>query len=311
MIRRFTTKMASKKDTCMGSIETLQNRVLEIFGKKDVCLFDVDANYTNETLRRDVDDLLKLAREGSGVRGTIVPGSSLSDSREALKIGQNPNVWTTVGIHPYEARSEEGIEKEMSKIRDLIKSNEDVVVAVGECGLDYSDGFPDSKTQRMWFEHQVKLACDLKLPLFLHERNASKDFLKILDMYKDRLPRILVHCFTGTKDDLNEYLSRGFYVSFSGVICKSKRGQDLRNAISEISNKTLCGRYMIETDAPYLGFSKCRVGMYKDPKRSSPNVSSALPLVALALSKCLEVTPLEVAKSSTLTAEKFFGVKIQ
>eukprot|EP00938_MAST-03A_sp_MAST-3A-sp1_P006192 g6192.t1 len=305
--------MASSKElNKIGSIEKLQNRFVEIFGKKDVQLFDVDANYTNGTLRNDANALLTLAREGSGVRGTIVPGSSLSDSREALKIGQEAlNVWTTVGVHPYEARSSEGIEKEMSEIRDLIKLNDDVVVAVGECGLDYSDGFPDSKIQKMWFEPQVKLACDLKLPLFLHERNASKDFLKILDTYKDRLPRVLVHCFTGTKDELNEYLSRGFYVSFSGVICKSKRGQDLRNAISETSKKRLCGRYMIETDAPYLGFSKCRFGMYKDPKRSSPNVSSALPLVALALSKCLEVTPLEVAKSSTATAEKFFGVEIK
>ena len=87
--------------------------------------------------------------------------------------------------------------------------------------------------QKMWFEPQVKLACDLKLPLFLHERNASKDFLKILDTYKDR-PRVLVHCFTGTKDELDEYLSWILRLVL-GWICKSKRGQDLRNAISETS----------------------------------------------------------------------------
>ena len=77
-----------------------------------------------------------------------MPGSSLSDSREALKIGQEAlNVWTT-GVHPYEARSSEGIEKEMSEIRDLIQSNDDVVVAVGECGLDYSDGFQTRKCRK-------------------------------------------------------------------------------------------------------------------------------------------------------------------
>ena len=193
-----------------------------------------------------------------------------------------------MGVHPYEARSSEGIEKEMSEIRDLIKLSDDVVVAVGECGLDYSDGFPDSKIQKMWFEPQVKLACDLKLPLFLHERNASKDFLKILDTYKDRLPRVLVYIVSREPRMNSTNISLvDSYVSFSGVICKSKRGQDLRNAISETSKKLLCGRYFTETDAPYLGFSKCRFGMYKDPKRSSPNVSSALPLVALALSSVL------------------------
>jgi len=312
---RLNSDLSMLKVKQMGSVSKLRDRLFEIFKSEEVKLFDVDANYTNDALRKDVEELMALAREGSGVRGTIVPGSSLSDSRDALKIGieMQKNVWTTAGIHPYEATSsprKEDIEKQMSEIRNLIKSNRNVVVAVGECGLDYSDGFPDSKTQKVWFEPQVKLACDLNIPLFLHERNASKDFLNILDTYKGKLPRILVHCFTGNRDELSEYLSRGFYVSFSGVICKSKRGQALRNTISAL-RKELRGRYMVETDAPYLGFSKCRFGMTKDPKRSSPNVSSALPLVVLALSKCLDETPIEVAKSSTNTAESFFGVQIK
>mmetsp|Transcript_17516 Transcript_17516/g.21570 ORF Transcript_17516/g.21570 Transcript_17516/m.21570 type:complete len:94 (-) Transcript_17516:1152-1433(-) len=70
-------------------------------------------------------------------------------------------------------------------------------------------------------EPQVQLACELNLPLFLHERDAHDDFVRILEKYKEQLPPLLVHCFTGSDDELTKYVEMGCYLSLSGSIFKS------------------------------------------------------------------------------------------
>ena len=73
------------------------------------------------------------------------------------------------------------------------------IKAIGECGLDYSNHFPDKEHQQRWFEIQVELAVKHKIPLFLHERFAFEEFIKVLQPYHDNntLPNCIVHCFTG------------------------------------------------------------------------------------------------------------------
>lgn len=290
-------------------------------------LIDVDCNLTHKDLRDDAIKLVRMAFFGCGVRGMIVPGSSLDDSVSSLKLirtlaassATSCEFKSTAGVHPYFAGSngmddpQNGnmrIFKVLSGIRDLVhselgKGKDGLVAAIGECGLDYSDGFPSPDIQLRVFEQQVMLACETKLPLFLHERDAFEDMARVLSRYKTTLPPILMHCFTGTKEQLAFYLSQGFYVSFSGVLCKQKRGADLRKSVHELRVQ-LKGRYMIETDAPYLGFPGCRFGCDDKPKRQYPNVPSGLPNVASVLATCLEETPLNVVTASSRLARSFF-----
>lgn len=124
------------------------------------------------------------------------------------------------------------------------------VVAIGECGLDFNRMYSPQDVQELWFEEQLKLAIKLKKPLFLHERDAHESFLKILNKYKGQLPPAVVHCFTGTKEEVEKYLELGFYIGFTGVICNKKRGKHLRDIIS--SKLIPLSRIMIETDAPFM-----------------------------------------------------------
>ena len=68
------------------------------------------------------------------------------------------------------------------------------------------------------FEHQVELACELKKPLLLHERDAHQDLVDILNKYKDRLPSIVIHCFTGTSEQAQSYLDMGMYLGMTGKL---------------------------------------------------------------------------------------------
>lgn len=63
---------------------------------------------------------------------------------------------------------------------------------------------------------QIELACELKKPLFIHEREAFDDLTQILDEYRGRLPPVVVHCFTGTTEQALQYLDRGFYIGLTG-----------------------------------------------------------------------------------------------
>ena len=98
------------------------------------------------------------------------------------------------------------------------------ITAIGECGLDYSDGFPDKSIQLPCFEEQLKLSCELKMPLYIHNRGAFDDFVDLMDKYHDRLNdvKILIHCFTGSKEFAFKLLDLGAYISASGVVTFKK-----------------------------------------------------------------------------------------
>ena len=94
-------------------------------------------------------------------------------------------------------------------------------------GLDYNRDFSPRDIQRDVFIKQIEIAVDLKRqginrPLFLHERDAHEDFVKILEQYKDLLPNIVVHCFTGSQQEALKYLDMGFYLGITGYISKMK-----------------------------------------------------------------------------------------
>ena len=98
------------------------------------------------------------------------------------------------------------------------------------------------------FEEQVKIAIDTNKPLFLHQRDSHDDFIKILGKYSYDINKSVVHCFTGTQSQLEDYLELGCYIGITGWICDEKRNTELRKAVKNIPLSKL----MIETDCPYL-----------------------------------------------------------
>ncbi len=101
--------------------------------------------------------------------------------------------------------------------------------AIGETGLDFNRNYSPQAAQEFAFEQQMTLAVDLQLPLFCHQRDAHDRFVSQLRGFRQRLSRVVVHCFTDTREALLDYLDLDCYIGITGWICDERRGLDLRN----------------------------------------------------------------------------------
>ncbi|ETV93173.1 hypothetical protein H310_12780 [Aphanomyces invadans] len=266
-----------------------------------VDLFDFDCNVTHPEFKGQEDALVQCARR---VRVTqmLVPGSTIEESHECLALArQHPStVFPTAGVHPYNATKPFDAE-EFATLSVLAANTE--IVAVGECGLDYSDGFPSPDLQLSWFGPQLSLAVSLQKPLFLHERLAHEPFLDALTPHLDNLPPACVHCFTGTTDEAQVYIKMGFYIGITGFVCKEPHGAALQSMLA--AGILPLDRLVVETDAPYMGFPGCRGFESTGGKRQFPNVPTSLPKVVQAIADCVGVSPAEVARITTRNARQF------
>ena len=207
-------------------------------------LFDIGANLTHKSFENDFEDVIKRSLL-NGVSNICITGCDLTDSRRALSLAKKfpNNLISTCGIHPHYADSfSEKSEKEIQEI-----CNDSLVKAIGETGLDFNRNYSDKKNQIKSFLSHIKLANSLNLPMFLHQRDAHEDFMDCLNKETPRT-KCVVHCFTGEKKELFNYLDRDFYIGLTGWICDPKRGSHLEELIPLIPLK----RLLIETDSPYL-----------------------------------------------------------
>jgi TatD DNase family protein len=207
---------------------------------------DIGINLMHSAFNRDREEVIQKA-EASGVSPLIITGTGERSSREAVEYAAafpRGRLYATVGVHPHEARfcGEQTIEN----LRGLALDYK--AAAIGECGLDYNRDFSPRDVQRTWFIRQIELASELGLPLFLHERDAFADFSAILEGCGKAVPKKVVHCFTGRREELEQYLDLGCHIGITGWICDERRGAHL----GELAREIPAGRLMIETDAPFL-----------------------------------------------------------
>lgn len=262
-------------------------------------LVDIGLNLGHDSFDDDRAEVVARAA-AAGVRHMVITGASLEGTQRALEVvRQWPDAMRcTAGIHPHHATElfEEGAE---DKLRTLIQQPE--IVAGGECGLDFFRNFSPQPVQIQAFEKQLELCAEYQLPVFLHQRDAHPDFLKVLDPWLPKLPRAVVHCFTGTGDELQDYLDRDLYVGVTGWICDERRGHHLRELVGRIP----LSRLMIETDAPYLlprDLPKARL-RHSGDRRNEP---AYLPHILQTIAQCRGETPETTAAGTTATAQNFF-----
>eukprot|EP00804_Cyclotella_cryptica_P003053 CCRYP_006051-RA/>CCRYP_006051-RA protein AED:0.04 eAED:0.04 QI:526/1/1/1/0.5/0.33/3/2877/340 len=261
-------------------------------------IVDIGINLTHRAFRNHWREVVQRAIDG-GVATMILTGTSLETSRRSLQLAQqwfdetgSSNLYCTVGIHPHDAKSWN--DATVSEMKQLLQHP--LAVSVGECGLDYNRNFSSRKDQLFAFREQVKLAVELKKPLFVHEREAHNDLLKVFDEFdSELLPPIVVHCFTGSKEEAIEYIQRGYYIGFTGTICKHERGASLRDLLPSIPLE----KVMVETDAPFMGFQKGR--------RSSEPADCIE--VARKVSEVIDLPFARVCEMTTSTACNCFGIK--
>lgn len=277
----------------MGPAELAGPR-LEAYALSEALMIDIGANLANKAFHADFDAVIERA-VASGVTRMIVTGTSESESQAAHALAkQHPDLLSsTAGVHPHDAKSVTDLN--LPILREL--AAHPGVVAIGECGLDYNRDFSPRDVQREVFAAQVGLACELQLPLFLHERDAHEDFLRILTEPADRLPPAVVHCFTGERDALMAYIEAGTYIGITGWICDERRGEHLRELVKLIPSD----RLLVETDCPYLAPRNMRP---KAPK--GRNEPAFLGHIVQDVAGCLGVDVEALAAQTTANAERFF-----
>ncbi|GAA6174028.1 3'-5' ssDNA/RNA exonuclease TatD [Colwellia sp. KU-HH00111] len=261
-------------------------------------MIDIGVNLTNKRFDKDRVELIARAKS-AGVEQLLITGTSVDESRKALALCQQyeqtfPNtLYATAGVHPHDADSV--TDDFLCQLRQLAQAPQ--IKAIGECGLDFNRNFSTPAQQLKVFSAQISLAAELSMPLFLHQRDAFTPWFNELTPYIEHVPAMVAHCFTGTKQELEQCLKVGMYIGITGWLCDERRGQQLQ----EIINLIPLNRLLIETDAPYL-----TPRTIKPKPKSSRNEPSYLPYIVDQIASILAIDPNEIACQTSQNAQHVF-----
>lgn len=216
-------------------------------------MIDSHAHLTSDALYPHVDDLLQRAR-GAGIESIVNICTDPITLERGLELQMRyPWVYNAAATTPHDVEKEgESAFEVMAKAARTKR-----LVAVGETGLDYYYEHSPKELQKEFTRRYLALAAECHLPVVIHCRDAFADFFQLLDA-AEAVPGVL-HCFTGTVDEAQEVIKRGWYVSFSGIVT-FKKSELLRDAARIVPLENL----LIETDAPYLAPQKHR-GKQNEP----------------------------------------------
>jgi len=255
-------------------------------------LIDSHAHFDHLCDAAAVAASIERARAAGVVRiGAIgaTHGLAAAEQLPAL-LDAHPELFGVAGVHPHDAKV--WCPAVAARLEVLLRAHARLV-AVGETGLDFHYDLSPRASQVEAFRAQVALALRLELPLVLHVREAHAEARAILTELAPE--RVLVHCFTGTRDDARWYLERGFHLSFSGILT-FRNGDELR----EIAREAPLERLLVETDSPYLA---------PEPHRKVfPNEPALVVHTAARLAAERGASLDEVARATTRNALTFFRV---
>jgi TatD DNase family protein len=259
-------------------------------------LIDIGANLTHESFSHDLDAVLESAWR-AGLQQIVVTGTTVSSSEAAAALAaqHTGRLFSTAGIHPHEAAHFDA--STIAALRALYALPQ--VVAVGETGLDYNRNYSPAPDQERVFAEQLALAVEAQLPVFMHQRDAHERFMPILKEHRDDLQQAVVHCFTGTKEELFDYLDLDLYIGVTGWICDERRGLELQEIVKHVP----ADRLMLETDSPYLQPRTIR----PRPKHRR-NVPEFLTWVLAQVAINTGRSEVDIAVETTANARRFFGL---
>jgi TatD DNase family protein len=250
---------------------------------------DSHAHLSSSDLVDQVDGMIQRALE-AGVSKII----NICTDPETLEKGlllrsKYPFIYNTASTTPHD------VEAEGESVFPLIEKHakQGDLVAIGETGLDYHYKHSSPEIQKHFFRRYLQLALECHLPVVIHCRDAFADFFKIIDSDYKNAPGVL-HCFTGTLDEAEEVIKRGWYLSLSGIVT-FKKSEELR----EVAKKVPLEQLLIETDTPYLA---------PQSKRGKTNEPSYVPEIAQCIATVKNIPVEEVARVTKSNAERLFRI---
>ena len=241
----------------------------------------------------------------AGVNRLITVGTSTEDWDLYRNLARRfpGKIYHTIGLHP--CHVEDDWEQQLDELGKRIRAGDSASpVAFGEIGLDYfhlpKDPGERQRTidaQKAAFCEQLAMAAATRLPIIIHSRSAFDDCVKMIDASDASWDRVVFHCFSEGKDEIDRINLRGGRGSFTGIITYDNRSvEKAREALVEQGVE----RLMIETDCPYLA---------PVPARGKENRPSYLRHTFQSIAALLEIPVIELEEHITRTTLEFFGIE--
>ena len=206
-------------------------------------MIDSHCHLDHDPLITNINDIL-VRSKNVGITKLLTICTTFESFEKIKKlIKLDSIIYGTCGIHPHETQKNI-INEQM--IIEMIK-NEKKIIGVGETGLDFYYNHSDKEQQTKSFISHIEAALNLNLPIVIHSRNAENETYEILNSFRDKNPKILMHCFTGSLEFAKKLLELNAYFSASGIIT-FKNSLELQNTFAYLPSDKL----LVETDSPYL-----------------------------------------------------------
>ncbi|MFH1983254.1 MAG: TatD family hydrolase [Pseudomonadota bacterium] len=207
-------------------------------------IYDSHCHLDDVSYEKDMTSVLSRMRE-NGVQAAMIAGINRTSVARALALAErHPGLVVSVGIHPHDVAN--CTETDLTAMAATAAHPK--VRAWGEIGLDFNRMYSPRDVQERMLIAQLDLADALNLPLIFHERDSDGRLIALLETHPKPGRRGVIHCFSGTRHEMDTYLGMGFHIGITGIITHKQRGAQLREQLPHIP----ADRILVETDAPYL-----------------------------------------------------------
>ena len=206
-------------------------------------MIDSHCHLDQEPLINQISEVINRSKN-VGVEKILTISTSFDSFSKILDIIKlDPIIYGTFGIHPHE--TDKNFTNSKAIVENIGKNKK--LIGIGETGLDFYYNNSHKDKQINSFKSHIEAAIELNLPVIVHSRNAENETYEILSLYKKKNPKVLMHCFTGSKKFAESLLNFNILFSASGIIT-FKNSIELQKTFMQIPNNKL----LIETDSPFL-----------------------------------------------------------
>ena len=251
-------------------------------------MIDSHCHLDYEPLISDLSNVIKRSKDVGIEKLLTISTSFESFSKVKELINRDKMIYGTIGIHPHESSTNLITSKQI--IENLNENTK--LIGIGETGLDFYYNNSEKEKQIASFKEHIDASIKTNIPLIVHSRDAEKETFEILNEYKNNKMKILMHCFTGSKEFSKKLLTLNAYFSASGIIT-FKNSLDLQETFKSIPMKNI----LIETDSPFLA---------PVPKRGKKNEPSFIDFTAAKLAEIKNVSKKELIKITTRNFNNLF-----
>ena len=201
-------------------------------------MIDSHCHLDHEPLFNNLQKILNRSKK-NGITKLLTISTNFKSFKKIIDlVNIDPMIFGTFGIHPHETSTD-------LVTKDIIIKNingNKKVIGVGETGLDFYYNHSEKEKQITSFKAHIEAAINLDVPLIVHSRNAETETFDILNLYKKDQPKILMHCFAGSKSFVNKLATLNSFFSASGIIT-FKNSTELQNTFKDIPQNFLATRY--------------------------------------------------------------------